>query len=303
MSRSTLFLAAIAVGVLHALALPTASAQDAEKVLLQWKFREGSTIHFVVEQTGSVNVAGGTGQTAQTLDMEWRVKKVDADSKAQIEQAIQRLRMSLDMPPFGKVNYDSKNAKPKDPISAAIAKTASQVVGKKFLVEMTPEGAVTTSEPPPKKNAGRPKKPGAKEEVAAGGGELAMWRSVIAEASIPLPAEPIAPGHRWSRESTLELPEIGKQKIATSFHYVGPTSAGKGTLHKIEVRSEIRGEEGQRGMQVEKHQGTGAIYFDAERGMLDHGEMEQTTTVKLGNPAIGGGTYDVVSSTKIRRED
>ncbi|HEY1067162.1 MAG TPA: hypothetical protein VGE52_13670, partial [Pirellulales bacterium] len=105
---------------------------------------------------------------------------------------------------------------------------------------------------------------------------------------------------------------IGKQSVSTVYHYIGPETESGRTLHKIEMTSEIRaagkgaGEKGAGAaapVEINKHTGEGVLYFDATRGLLDHGQMTQKTSVKLGNAAVGGKTYDVEAETTIRRED
>ena len=94
---------------------------------LAWKFTAGESLNYVVKQNMkmTMNVADKTQQIAmnQTMDMQWKIESVDAESgDVNMGQTVERVQMDSQGGPIGTLKFDSSSKEiPNTPYGKAIA--------------------------------------------------------------------------------------------------------------------------------------------------------------------------------------
>ncbi len=138
--------------VLLTLASVCASAARAETEL-QWKFKPGTKTRFemkmnAVRETKSRDMVFQL-KINQIMDMTWEVVDVAADGTATLHQTVDRVRMEVTLPQAGQppVKFDTQQPD-KTPGAEVPAKIFGAMVGKPFVVKVTPTGKVLDMTPP-----------------------------------------------------------------------------------------------------------------------------------------------------------
>jgi hypothetical protein len=279
------------------LAAPSARAL-AEGVPLSWHFKPGETLHYVAKQEVVQNLSSptisGKMNVGITLDLTWAVQSVDAQQVASLKQMIDRVQMNVDGPKGVKVQYDSVSGK--EPEGAAKAAVAGlQTLAKKPMsLKIDPQGKILEVKLPQDVLDEIQKTP-ALQPLARTFSEEGMKQ--LLGLSL-LPKESLVPGKSWDDESLFENAQAGKQKVKSTYTYVGPKTVEGKPVEQIDsvVTLEVLPPEQQAAkVDITEQHGTGTAYFDAAAGRL----LQSTTTMKLKMTVEFGGqslTSDATTS-------
>lgn len=261
----SLLAAFAAVGVLTT----AANAQDT----LRWKFKPGKTLNYSIvhNMNMSMMVMGQNidMKMKQTMDLVWKVTKVDSSGTADMAQTITRVQMEMTGGPIGKLEYDSAkpNAGGGNPAIAAMAKMFDALVGNAVTMKMTALGEI--------KDVKMPKK-FLDATKGAGGGALPGMMSadslkdMMAKSSLTFPKTGLKVGQTWSKEVRMDNP-FGTIKVNTAYKYGGNESKGGKTLAKIAMtpKMSIVPKPGAMfAIKLGKQSGKGMANFDVNAGHL-----------------------------------
>jgi hypothetical protein len=243
------------------LSVPAGAAET-----LRWKFAEGDTHHYELNQTTVTTIN-------QTVDMAWEVDSVNDDGSARVAQTIERVRVSLDSQ-FASFAYDSQDEAAGEGPAAMLKPVIDALVGSRVVLVMTPRGEVNDVEVPDEmierlRNAG----PGAQalQNLASAEG----MKGLIGQSTLILPEEEVEPGATWTRAVELPTPQ-GTLALTNTYTLedAGADSAAKIALSmnidEFKVAPDAPFE-----MKVEEQSGNGTYTFDTAAGRLDSSEIKQ----------------------------
>jgi hypothetical protein len=255
----------------------------AEGTRLLWKLAPGMKLAIEMEQAMNqqMQIAGNNMETKSntTTWMSWMVKSVDKQGTAIVESTITRVLMTVDAPMAGETTYDSDTKEEPQGIAANLASIFKPMIGVPLIqtqnalgeivsVEI-PDGALKGFEATPVGGMGKPKD---------------MFEQMTKNASMAFPDKDLEIGTEWERSAEMASP-VGKIEVKNKYTYAGPVEQEGRTLHRINVDIEMqfKAEENALGARiaVTDQDTAGALFFDAEAGLLDHSEVEQDVTMQI----------------------
>jgi hypothetical protein len=259
-----------------------AGVRDARAVTLRWKFKEGETLHYVMDQKTVTAVKANNLDIKTTLtqkiDMSWIVKGVN-DGTADMVQTIDRVRTKIESPVGGAFEFDSSSKdEPKGPIGASLGPLLRALVGAQFSFKMSPQGELSDIKVPEQVTK-------ALREAGAAGGGAGMFseeglKNMITESSLGLPAEDLEKGKSWTRQSKVPIPPVGAMTLDKTFTYEGPDPKAGPKIETIGLDTRI-GIETTPGNQIElkikSQEGKGSFLFDNAAGRI----IDSNVTVKV----------------------
>lgn len=173
---------------------------ESPKYTLRYRFRPGETIRWDVEHRTQVRTTvSGTTQRVETVSRSvkvWRVQQVNADGSARFEHLVESVDMRHRLSGCNEVRYNSKTDKEPPLGFQQVAKSVGVPL---WAITLNARGKILRRERRQAERAGRNEGP----------------------MTIPLPAEPVPVGHRWSFPHVVEVSlssgAIKKVKTRQSF--------------------------------------------------------------------------------------
>jgi hypothetical protein len=277
------------------LAAPSARAL-AEGVSLSWHFKPGQTLHYVAKQEVVQDISSaavsGKMNVGITIDLTWAVQSVDAHQVASLIQTIDRVQMNSEGPQGAKVQYDSASGTLPEGTAKALAQGLQTLVKKPMSLKIDPLGQILEVKLPQDVLDEIQKTPTLQalgKMFSEEGIKQLVVRSV-------LPKESLVPGKSWNDESLYENPQAGKQKVKSTYTYVGPKTVEGKPVEQIDfvvALEPLPSEQQAVKMDIKEQHGTGTIYFDAAAGHL----LQSTTTMKLKMAVEFGGQSLAIDAT------
>jgi hypothetical protein len=248
-------------------AIPGAGAAE----VLRWKFRAGDTLRFSIEQKSNMSMRGmGTERKSarsQTVEMSWKVLRVDPGGVAEITQKIDRIRMRAEMPPLMPFDFDSAASKADQPGFEAETRQLRAEVGAEFTFRMKPTGEITDiklSEQTLKGLRAALPQGGPEAEVS----EQAIKETLLQSSPPSFPEGPLEPGKGWSAKPARMPLGFATLVMDRTFTYQGPdpknpnlqlvgidSSAKLEPMEGSDVKATIRNQEGKGSMTLDSQAG------------------------------------------------
>jgi hypothetical protein len=258
---------------------------------LRWKFKDGDTQRFNMIQRTESQATVGEQKIEMTqemsMDLSWKVAKVDADGTATIEQTIDRVKMMMDGQ-VGRMSFDSRDPDASEGPEQAIAPMRTMfeaMVGKPFISVMTPRGEIKeTKIPDSLKDALKAAAPGMESmmEGLMGGGNGKS--SLLGNISM-FPEEAVSVGKSWSSDADQKLGPLGSMKVKQKYTYAGPVTEGDRSLEKIELDMSMQMEPGKDSpfgnVAMDVKNAKGMLLFDNKAGKLVRSETSTSMTMKM----------------------
>jgi len=241
---------------------------------LRWKFTPGDerTIVMTNESESRGAGAGISNKTEMVATMSWRVNKVDEHGSAQVEQKIQRVKMTMNLTGMQPLEYYSSSPDPNpNPILAASLPVLQSLLDSSFQMTITRQGRITAF--------GGTEGIEAAVEAAGAIGSLPDLKKAAESATVMFPRTPVQPGQSWSNERTIASP-LGKMTLNTTYTLIGDEIVDSRVLKKIGVTIEMSLEPTTTGgakIELKNGQVEGQILFDNSAGYL----VKQTLTTIL----------------------
>lgn len=246
---------------------------------LAWKFASGESLKYVVKQKTDMEMnLDGQKQAmsqSQTMDMVWNVASVESNGTAKMGQIVQRVQMTSDGGPFGKVAFDSNSNEPVDsPLVKSMAEVFRKIVGQEFGVTMQPTGRVDDVVVP----AALLK---VLTESGASGNAMdeQTLKQMMSQSAVTLPANPVTAGDTWESRQKVELP-FGTMTVASQLTYKGTQSGIASIMMKPKI--EITAKEGAPiTVTMTKSDGEGTVYFDVAKGHISKSDLDLTMEMQV----------------------
>jgi hypothetical protein len=260
-------------------ALTTASARGDET--LRWKFTKGEKLTYRMVQKTESRPEPGTPIPAttmtQTLDMTWEVKDVSPAGNAAMDQTVDRIVFEMKGNPGGDIRFDTGRAEKAEGTAAMLEPLFRGMVGSPIGLTMTARGEIKDVKIPAKMIDALKSVPNA----AAAGGMLTEegFKSMTSQASLVLPARPVAKGFKWDDTKHVDLP-FGRMNMKMTYTYEGPTGPDDRIASSVAV--DLEPKEGQPfTVKIADQEGKGSFRFDNKAGLLKGSEMNQRLKMEI----------------------
>jgi hypothetical protein len=276
-------------------------AYGQEPVKLEWKFQKDKAFYqdmnTKTKQTMKIMAMDTVTQNQdQTFIFSWTPLEQDKDKNWIIEQKIEGVKMDIEIG-GNKISYDSTNASAST--GNPLADFFKALVGSKFKLTISPDMKVLKIEGKDDfigrlVKANPQMEPLLKQIL----GDEAL-KQMADPAFAALPPHPVKKGDTWKKDSKLDMGPIGTYDTTYNYTYEGKD----GKLDKIKVDTVLKykapeaGAAGQlpfkiKAAKLDSKNATGTIWFDNEKGRMDHSDMKLTLEGKL-TIEIGGMTSEV----------
>jgi len=289
------------------LVLATASAQA--QTTLRYKFKQGDTLSYGLEQKMEMkmNVGGMdiTMDMKQNIAMKWKVLEVDQNGKARIAQKIDSIRMSMEAPPpVGGVKYDSRDGKePEGPIGKVLGPVFNALAGAEFTLNMDARGEISDVKLPEKLAETLQKTAGG----APGLGDMFSpegLKRLVTQGGLVLPEKAVKRGDTWAQTNENKMP-FGMMKVTNTMTYEGPGGESGTGVQKIAVKPVVSLEpdpNAQVSMKIKATDAKGTALFDNTTGRLV--EMSTTQNMQMQISAAGQDiTLNIRTTTSLKLDN
>lgn len=246
---------------------------------LKWKFQQGETLHYVMDQTVTTSLTGGPQDikttTNQTIDMQWNVKEVAADGAATLTQTVTRVRTKIESP-FATFEYDSKAGKdPEGPIAAGIVPLLKALIGAEFSFKMSPQGELTDVKIPESLSKAM------REAGPAGGGSMFSeegLKNMVTESSLAIPGGDLEKGKSWTKQTKIPMPPVGDMMIDKTYSFQGADSAASKDVMRIDLQTkvEVKPMAGSNlDIRIKSQDGKGSFFFNNASGRVSDSKVSE----------------------------
>ena len=228
----------VGIAVLLVAGMATRAQADTE---LRWKFKKGEKTRYEMKMELTQDTKAGDMpfqvRMNQTMDMTWEVTDVGDDGTATMNQTIDRVRMELTLPQAGQgpIKYDSQQQE-KAPGTEMLAKIFDAMVGKPFVIKVTPLGKVVDLKTPEAILA-------AFKGMPAGQGGMFSedgLKQMISQSMLPMPEEPVAVGKTWEKTAETQAPPFGKQITTSEYKFAGEEEVDGKKVDKIDLTLDMK---------------------------------------------------------------
>jgi hypothetical protein len=240
---------------------------------LRWKFRAGDTLRFSIEQKSNMSMRGMGAERkstrSHTVEMSWKVLRVDAGGEAEITQKIDRIRMRAEMPPLMPFDFDSAAPKAEQPGFEAETRQLRAQVGAEFTFKMKPTGEIADirlSEQTLKALREALPQGGPEAEVS----EQAIKETLLQSSPPSFPEGPLEPGKGWSSKPARMPLGFATLVMDRTFTYQGPDPRNPNLqLVGIDTTAKIEPMDGQDAKATIRNQeGKGSLTVDSQAGRV-----------------------------------
>jgi hypothetical protein len=272
-------------GGLVGLSVWFASTATQAQVALRWKFQPGQTYTQVMKQELSTSAMIGPQvvdtKIVQTLDARWRVRSVNDEGVAEIDQEFDRLQLSMQGVGGLSIDFDSKAAEPAAGIVRLVAPALKAIANSKFKSKINSRGEIMDIQ--------LQEQPGNAIQAIPGLGQLITKESLISmiKGSLySLPATAVAPGDSWTSKVEHQLPQIGKMIEEFQLTYVGPETVDGKLLHRVDLAVNTRipvdpAKVADVKFSIKEQMTKGALFFDQEAGVMDRFERASKMVIDV----------------------
>jgi hypothetical protein len=242
---------------------------------LAWKFTAGESLNYVVKQNMkmTMNVADKTQQIAmnQTMDMQWKIESVDAESgDVNMGQTVERVQMDSQGGPIGTLKFDSSSKEiPNTPYGKAIADVFKKLIGQEFGVHMLSTGKIDQVTVPESLLA-------ALKQSGSTGNALDenTLKQLMTQSAIMLPETPIPIGHTWDSMQQIEMP-FGTMTVKSKLTFQGiDSSTGQARIAMTPAIMLAPKQGTDINMKLTKTEGKGILLFDIARGRITKSDLD-----------------------------
>jgi hypothetical protein len=278
---------------------------------LRWKFKEGEDLNYVMERAvdGKINLSGADIEfkLKMVFDTTWNVKSVAADGTASVEQALDRMQVSMDSPLGGSLEYDSKNpTKPDSPAWAMLAPMVEGMLGQTLKWKVSPLGKVSDIEMPQKLADifAKQAQGGNRQQGFGLGGNMFSDRGIrefIEKSVLPLPEKAPAKDVTWKQHFENPIPRIGNQLADTTFSFAGTEIQDGKNVQKISGVTELTFEpddDAAADLEITSQSGSASFSFDPAAGRAIKADGTQASTLELSGAREL--TQEIKETTSIR---
>jgi len=258
------------------------------QTLLQWKLKQGESLNLTVQQETESQVAfSGKSATTKidlTVELNWLVTAAD-EKGIKIKQTIQGVKLKLQSPQGGLIEYDSAAAARPTGQARDVADSIKPLIGTEIELTMTGRGEVVAAEPAGKVAEEAPPVAGKAAEQADI--PRSSVERLLRQAIVVLPERAVSVGDTWSVTTQLAA-AAGEFTQVKTYRLAGTAEREGQSLAEIQLTSDLRaaaaappaklppGKRPDVGkLALKEHQQSGTILFDIAAGRVTQAEQTQ----------------------------
>jgi Family of unknown function (DUF6263) len=259
------------------------------QTLLRWKLKAGESLNVEVQQETESQVAfSGKSTTTKidlTVELGWLVTAAD-DKGIKLKQTIKGVKLKLQSPQGGLIDYDSAAAARPAGQAREVADSIKPLIGTEIELTMSDRGEIVAAEPVNKL---------AEELLAAEGQpqeQKAFSRTAIQQllrqSLVILPEKAVAANDEWKNTSNL-AGAAGNYQQVTTYRLAGISDQGGQPIARLEMTAKLdpaaaatpsaKLPSGKRPtvgkLTVKSHQQSGTVLFAPEQGRVVEAEQTQ----------------------------
>jgi hypothetical protein len=226
-----------------------------------------------------------TGETpmdiSQDMSMQMTslVSQVDDDGTIHLQQTIDRIIMTMQIPGQGELKFDSASEQEPQGIAKMIGDMLKPMVGAKITQTMNDRGEVRDFKVAEEAVKGMQANPMMKQFFSED-----SLKEMMTKGSAVLPEQAIEKGYTWTSAMEVNNP-VGKVKTDTAYVYQGEEERGGTVLDKIGLKFTMSFGEGTGFMgakiKMTDQDSSGTMYFDAEAGHFAETEIKQKMALEI----------------------
>jgi hypothetical protein len=223
------------------------------------------------------------------MTMKWQVTGVDQEGTAEMSQAIERMKMTMETPGLESVTYDSASKDIPTGPAKSVAEGIGPLLGVKFIQRMNDRGEIIDVRLSEEASQ-------ALDEVPSGAELKEMFskeglKSLVNQAAAVLPQQPVRPGDTWQGKSQVASP-AGELTMDIKYTYLGTEVRQARPQEKIGVNLALSFPEGTNplglSVNIKDQNSSGVLYFDATEGRFVETQLRQQMTMET---ALGDHTH------------
>jgi hypothetical protein len=259
-----------------------ASSALAEQTL-RWNFAPGDQWQVEFDQQSEVTTTIAGRPTSMTLatgmQVRWQVASVDERGSAVVTQTFERLRMKLELPKTGVVEYDSASDMQAGVDARAIADAVAPLLKAEMRFTMSPRGEIVSVDFDEHAEQALEKAQAARSAAAPAMQSLYTkegMANLLRQVAVQLPEDPVSPGDKWTTAATLKTP-LGDVEQHTTYTLDDPP-ADQPQIARIESVTSLKLSDDpkvQRVSTLRDQEQRGVLLFDVEAGYLLSAEVTQ----------------------------
>lgn len=241
----------------------------------RWKFTAGEELAYEFQQQSQTETKGaGKPSSAivkMSMQVSWKVEKVDEQGGATITQTIKRLSATLQVDKLDAISYDSATPSAASGPAREIADAVKSIVGAPFTVQLNARGEVSSVEP---SDGLRDALEKAKANPIFSADGLLR---VIRQASFVVPEQAVAADASWETISEAPSP-LGQLEQTSRYTYAGPAEREGKTCEKVDVDTKLtlrKSNDAGAPVVIKESEQRGTLWFDAAAGRLAASEVKQ----------------------------
>ncbi len=272
---------------------------------LRHKFEAGSKTAYTMEQKQKMKMALGGQDMAMdivmSMDISQVVDSVDGSGKAKVKQKVERMVMTMEGGPLGKMEFDSKSdAAPDGPLGMMAGPLKAMTTGETTM-SISPLGEISDVKLPEKFQEEMKKL--AENSGGFGGGSMFsedQLKQMMNQGMMVLPTQPASPGTTWDNKLDIKTP-MGVMKTVNKYTYAGKTKVNGVDLEKIDQTVEMKlepAENAQFQMTMKTKDAKGTVLFDNNKGRIH--EMTTKVVMEMEMGGLGQITTDQTTTFKLK---
>jgi len=260
-----------------ALLLESVSAQEKT---LRWKFNSGDRLHVQIEQasqtTRTVRNNDLVMSSTVMMEMEWAVTAT-GDDGASITQKFTRMKVTMDTPKAGSLEFDSAAEKQPSGDAKLLAAAIKPLIGATVETKLSPQGEVIQAKL--SDEVANVVKHAVATTQLKNLFSTSGMQNMLRQSLFVLPGKAVAKGATWEQEQSFDTP-VGKISQNHTYTYQGLKADDAATYDQINVVTKLnvvqKDEAGKVTSPIASHSQSGELLFNNEAGHAVRSSVTQT---------------------------
>ena len=254
---------------------------NAQEVAFRWKLEKGTKLLSIISQESQQAEEGATNPVSQKtlMTQDWEVRENFGDGTALVVTTLRRAQLNLEIPGAGKIEVDTEKSEEVSAFATQISKMFRPLIDAECTNSMTVLGKIADVKIPEAALVGFRNTPG-------GSNIEPMIKESIENGSPVFPAQPIAPGFKWTQVTSNKTP-TGLFSSTNQYTYVGSVVSQGKRIHEFQVDTKLAfAGENNFGAKISipDQKIVGKMLFDNDLGYLVSSEQTQELTMLIELP-------------------
>jgi hypothetical protein len=165
----------------------------------------------------------------------------------------------------------------------------TQTIDRMQMTVKSPAGEMTFDSKVPAKMIEAGKNAGPAGAMLSEGG----LKNMVTQGSLSFPENALKKDDTWKKQMSIDMPNVGKMVIDTTYKYAGPGEEG---TQKIEADLNTKIENSSMGLEVKNQKANATFFFDNDKGVLRRSQVSQDMTL---SGEAGGQSFSQDIKTKV----